>query len=167
MSIPIVYLSTEPDFDKQLAALDLGGDDFLTKPVSPQQLVRAVRPRAKRYRSAQRLNAERRELVAELENQRAALNMHSIACVFGTDGRIVSANDKFTDVTGTNLPSGSTGTYWPAVGDIDEDGDTDVVLGIWSGSGVQNVIYVNDGKGKFGNATSVRSSMVADSTTSL
>lgn len=46
--IPIIFLSTEDDRFKQLAALNLGGDDFLTKSVLPQHLVAAVRSRAKR-----------------------------------------------------------------------------------------------------------------------
>ncbi len=46
--IPIIFLSTEDDRYKQLAALNLGGDDFLTKPVLPQHLVSAVKLRAKR-----------------------------------------------------------------------------------------------------------------------
>jgi diguanylate cyclase (GGDEF)-like protein len=46
--IPIIFLSTEEDRFKQLAALNLGGDDFLTKPILPQHLVAAVRSRAKR-----------------------------------------------------------------------------------------------------------------------
>lgn len=46
--IPIIFLSTEDDRFKQLAALNLGGDDFLTKPILPQHLVAAVRSRAKR-----------------------------------------------------------------------------------------------------------------------
>jgi diguanylate cyclase (GGDEF)-like protein len=46
--IPIVFLSTEDDRFKQLAALSIGGDDFLTKPILPQHLVATVRSRAKR-----------------------------------------------------------------------------------------------------------------------
>jgi len=46
--IPIIFLSSEDDKLKQLAALNLGGDDFLTKPILPQHLVAAVRSRAKR-----------------------------------------------------------------------------------------------------------------------
>ncbi|MDP1601891.1 MAG: diguanylate cyclase [Legionella sp.] len=46
--IPIIFLSTEEDKRKQLSALSLGGDDFLTKPISPQHLISAVRSRAKR-----------------------------------------------------------------------------------------------------------------------
>lgn len=46
----IIYLSTERDLDQQLEALQVGGDDFLQKPISDSQLVTAVRTRAKRYR---------------------------------------------------------------------------------------------------------------------
>ncbi|EKD54154.1 MAG: hypothetical protein ACD_60C00120G0024 [uncultured bacterium] len=47
-SIPIIFLSTEDNRFKQLAALRLGGDDFLTKPILPEHLVSAVRSRAER-----------------------------------------------------------------------------------------------------------------------
>lgn len=46
--IPIIFLSTEDDKRKQLTAMSLGGDDFLTKPVTAQHLVSAVRLRSKR-----------------------------------------------------------------------------------------------------------------------
>lgn len=48
MSIPIVFLSAEKDIDIQLEAMDLGGDDFLTKPIQPQHLVSAVSSRIRR-----------------------------------------------------------------------------------------------------------------------
>lgn len=47
-SLPIIFLSTEDDRIKQLSALNIGGDDFLTKPILPQHLIAAVRSRAKR-----------------------------------------------------------------------------------------------------------------------
>ena len=46
--IPIIFLSTEEDKNKKLFAISLGGDDFLTKPISAQHLISAVRSRAKR-----------------------------------------------------------------------------------------------------------------------
>jgi diguanylate cyclase (GGDEF)-like protein len=46
--LPIIFLSTEDDKFKQLAAMSVGGDDFLTKPILPQHLVAAIRGRAKR-----------------------------------------------------------------------------------------------------------------------
>lgn len=50
VSTPIVYLSSEDDFDTQLEAMSLGGDDFLVKPIEPQQLVSAVTSRILRAR---------------------------------------------------------------------------------------------------------------------
>jgi len=51
VGIPIVFLSRETDRMKQIAALGEGGDDFLPKPVPPDQLVAAVTARAQRGRT--------------------------------------------------------------------------------------------------------------------
>lgn len=50
VSIPIVFLSSETDIDKQLQAMSLGGDDFLTKPIQAEHLVSAVTSRVERAR---------------------------------------------------------------------------------------------------------------------
>ncbi|BAN35292.1 response regulator receiver modulated diguanylate cyclase [Sulfuricella denitrificans skB26] len=50
VSIPIVYLSAEKDLDKQLSAMSLGGDDFLTKPIKAEHLVSSVASRIQRSR---------------------------------------------------------------------------------------------------------------------
>lgn len=50
LSIPIVFLSAETDVEKQFAALRLGGDDFLTKPIQDDHLISSVLARAQRFR---------------------------------------------------------------------------------------------------------------------
>ena len=66
---PILFLSSETDIQRQMAALDLGADDFLTKPVQIDVLVAAVVARAKRSRMLKRI---RRELIhAKAEAERA------------------------------------------------------------------------------------------------
>lgn len=50
LSVPIVYLSVERDVDIHLDSMLMGADDFLTKPIEPQQLVTSVRIRASRAR---------------------------------------------------------------------------------------------------------------------
>lgn len=55
VSIPIVFLSSETDRDKQLEAVGLGGDDFLTKPIQPAHLVASVTSRVERYRKLRAL----------------------------------------------------------------------------------------------------------------
>ncbi|HEX6612397.1 MAG TPA: EAL domain-containing protein [Rhodanobacteraceae bacterium] len=60
VSTPIVFLSGDPDADRQFAALDAGGDDFLSKPIRPKYLVAAVTNRVRRARAAVRRSRERR-----------------------------------------------------------------------------------------------------------
>jgi diguanylate cyclase (GGDEF)-like protein len=48
ISIPIVFLSGETRVDKQLMAIGLGGDDFLTKPIEVEHLISSVTSRIKR-----------------------------------------------------------------------------------------------------------------------
>lgn len=54
-SLPIVFLSTETDRERQIRALTAGGDEFLTKPIEPGHLVLAVAARAERGREIQGL----------------------------------------------------------------------------------------------------------------
>jgi diguanylate cyclase (GGDEF)-like protein len=49
-SIPIIFLSSETDSDKQFQAMRVGGDEFLTKPIKPQHLVSSVAVRAERMK---------------------------------------------------------------------------------------------------------------------
>ena len=49
-SIPIVFLSSETDADKQFQAMQTGGDAFLTKPIDPHRLVSNVAVRAERMK---------------------------------------------------------------------------------------------------------------------
>ncbi len=51
VSIPIVYLSVETNLEKQLKAISIGADDFLTKPIKPEHLIASVTMRAERTRS--------------------------------------------------------------------------------------------------------------------
>jgi len=50
LGIPIVFLSSETNLEKQFTAMRMGGDDFLTKPIQEQHLVSSVAVRAERAR---------------------------------------------------------------------------------------------------------------------
>ena len=50
-AVPIVYLSAESDPQKQMHAMSLGGDDFLTKPVDPEHLTTTIKNRIRRSKS--------------------------------------------------------------------------------------------------------------------
>jgi PleD family two-component response regulator/EAL domain-containing protein (putative c-di-GMP-specific phosphodiesterase class I) len=54
VAVPIVFLSGEQNPDKQLSALSVGGDDFITKPISPKHLVSIVTNRIRRARAMHR-----------------------------------------------------------------------------------------------------------------
>lgn len=55
LDVPIVFLSSESDYGRQLAAIASGADDFLCKPIKPAHLVSAVTARACRYRALRSL----------------------------------------------------------------------------------------------------------------
>ncbi|MCC4605784.1 EAL domain-containing protein [Xanthomonas campestris] len=48
--LPIVFLTGDPDPERQFEVLDSGADDFLTKPIRPRHLIAAVSNRIRRAR---------------------------------------------------------------------------------------------------------------------
>jgi diguanylate cyclase (GGDEF)-like protein len=61
--LPIVFLSGEQDAQKRFDALNIGGDDYLTKPIRPRHLATAVASRIKRVRALRAQLAEARQPV--------------------------------------------------------------------------------------------------------
>ncbi|KAF1697236.1 response regulator receiver protein [Pseudoxanthomonas jiangsuensis] len=55
--LPIVFLSGDPDPERQFEVLESGADDFLTKPIRPRHLIAAVSNRIQRTRAQLRLAA--------------------------------------------------------------------------------------------------------------
>ncbi len=51
VSIPIIFLSNDDDFEKRKEALDLGGEDFLVKPIKAAHLMAVVRSRLERSKT--------------------------------------------------------------------------------------------------------------------
>ncbi|WP_375176877.1 diguanylate cyclase [Marinobacter mobilis] len=72
-SVPIIYLSAEDDVSKQLHAMSLGGDDFLTKPIDPKHLVATIHNRGRRARSLLALMI--RDSLTGLYNHTHTLNL--------------------------------------------------------------------------------------------
>lgn len=66
-AMPIIFLSSETSIWRQLAALDLGADDFLTKPVNLDVLQAAVLARAKRARWLKRTHREYHRVVRQFD----------------------------------------------------------------------------------------------------
>ncbi len=51
ISLPIIYVSSETDANRQFKALEVGADGFVTKPIEPARLVAEVSLRAERMRT--------------------------------------------------------------------------------------------------------------------
>ena len=97
---PILFLSIETERTKQLAALHVGGDEFLVKPLAPALLVAAVEARAKRARHMQRITGELDRALAEKEYGQFAIDQHAVVSVTDVAGNILYANEKFEQLSG-------------------------------------------------------------------
>ena len=101
--IPIVFLSAETDLDRQLAAMNLGGDEFLIKPITPERLTAAVLPRVRRVRLMREALDKAQATLNELQQHKAALDEHAIVSIADIAGHILYANPKFCEISGYRL----------------------------------------------------------------
>jgi two-component system, cell cycle sensor histidine kinase and response regulator CckA len=101
--LAIVFLSAETDMTQQLVALNLGGDDFLIKPVQPSHLVAAVTARARRARQNRQVQQRLETTLYERQREHLALNEHAIVSMTDGNDRITYANDLFCKVSGYSL----------------------------------------------------------------
>ena len=98
--IPILFLSVESDPDKQLSALNVGGDDFLLKPISPRHLVLAVTARARRYRQHATVMHRLNVTLYERKREHMALEQHALVSIADAAGKIIYANAAFCEISG-------------------------------------------------------------------
>ncbi len=113
ISIPIVFLSTESNINKQLSALGLGGDDFLNKPIQNNHLVLSVTARVQRARQLSNLMSQdsltgllkhtsiKQQLEAELSR---AKRLNSTLCYVMIDiDHFKKVNDTYGHMTGDRV----------------------------------------------------------------
>lgn len=105
VSIPIVYLSGETDISKQMDAMSIGGDDFLSKPIGPIYLLSTVTNRVRRSRILRSfmvrdsltglLNHTRTKEMLVIEIERAKRRNASLAYAMIDIDHFKTVNDQF------------------------------------------------------------------------
>ncbi len=100
LHIPIVFMTAERGMDARLASLQLGGDDFLSKPVDPVFLVEVLRARIDKSRTLKSGEQRIKTAIRELKNHKRAQDTHSIISVADVNGIITEVNTKFCDISG-------------------------------------------------------------------
>ena len=113
VGIPIVFLSVEDDFDRQINAIVRGGDEFLTKPIKPAQLLAAVSGRIERYRILRTLmvqdsltglnNHSRLQQLLESEVARALREDTRLAIAMIDIDHFKNVNDTYGHPTGDRV----------------------------------------------------------------
>ena len=113
VSIPIVFLSAETNLDKQLTAMSMGGDDFLTKPIKPDHLISSVKTRAERMRIIRAfmdrdsltglLNHTRTKENLDISLDRAKRQNTSLSFAMIDIDRFKSVNDTYGHPTGDRV----------------------------------------------------------------
>lgn len=98
--IPILFLSTEADLDKQLEILDLGGESFMLKPIESNHLIATITTKANISRRNHRINNDLKMALREHEFQVITSNQHNIVSTADITGRITSVNNNFCDISG-------------------------------------------------------------------
>lgn len=98
--VPIVFISIESDTAARVKALQLGADDFISKPVSHEYLVSMTVSRIRRARQQERVFLEMQNVLREYDSQLMAMNEHNIVSMTDAAGVITYVNKKFCDISG-------------------------------------------------------------------
>ncbi len=98
--MPIIFLSTEPGLNHQLASMNLGGDDVLVKPVEAGDLITTILARQKQARWMHLLNKSLKNELRESQYQLITMDEHDIVSVSNVAGKITDVNDRFCKISG-------------------------------------------------------------------
>lgn len=100
--IPVIFLSSRGEEADRVVGLELGGDDYVTKPFSPRELVARVRSVLRRARQDQppgeilehrRLRLDTRRHIAEVDGEPVALTateFRVVAAILNAAGKVLT-----------------------------------------------------------------------------
>ncbi|SFD75871.1 PAS domain S-box protein [Pseudoalteromonas denitrificans] len=97
---PIMFLTSESDPELKVDAMELGGDEFLVKPVEPMHFISSVIAKSKRARWVNQLNTDLKTAIRESHYQLATMDQHDIVCITDIDNKILAINNKFCQISG-------------------------------------------------------------------
>lgn len=118
--VPVVIVSANSDVDDKVLLLELGADDYVTKPFSPKELLARVRRALRRTQQSASIPASKRVVFADvsvdldsMEVTRRGIKVQVTAQEFRTlkyfmehAGRVISREELLNEVWGyTNYPS--------------------------------------------------------------
>ncbi len=99
---PILFLSTETHMDARRVAMNLGGEQFMLKPVVANHLISVVIAKARRACWSYRMMDDMKKALRESEYRLITSNQHNLVSEADIAGRIIYVNDKFCNVSGYN-----------------------------------------------------------------
>lgn len=89
---PVIFLSAKSEEVDKIMGLDMGADDYVTKPFTPMELLARVNSQLRRYR----------KFMEKLENKEVQSNVHVIGGLeLNEDTRVVSVDGETVKVTPT------------------------------------------------------------------
>lgn len=102
LQTPIVFLSGDSNPDARYDAIDAGGDDFLSKPISPKHLIAAVQNRVRRMRSMRQRGSalDARDEATGLYRRAYVLDLVNDALGAAADNRAIAGGVLFFDIDG-------------------------------------------------------------------
>lgn len=85
-SIPIIMLSAKSEDTDKILGLNIGADDYITKPFNPLEVVARVKTQLRRYMRYNNLSQKQEEEVNEFEIRGLSINKENHKCVlFGKE----------------------------------------------------------------------------------
>lgn len=90
--VPIIFLSSKDDEVDRIVGLELGGDDYVTKPFSPRELVARVRAVLRRLESADR-GEGRDTMPARLRHGRLVLDPERFVARWGDEPVVLTVTE--------------------------------------------------------------------------